>query len=75
MEIVTKFAIGDKVWTIKDCKAKEYSVYAIHINKGGTIYYLDDGKTRSLESVAEEQCFASREELIKHISDDGDKNM
>ena len=75
MEIVTKFAIGDKVWTIKDCKAKEYSVYSIHIYNSGTIYSLEDGKTRSLESVAEEKCFASREELIKHISDDGDENM
>lgn len=75
MGIKTKFTFGDKVWTIKDCKAKEYSVYSIHIYKSGTIYSLDDGKTRSLESVAEEQCFASREELIKHISDDGNENM
>lgn len=63
MEILTKFAIGDNVWTIKDCKAVCFEVGSILYD--GAVYY---GETR-YDAIIETECFDSRESLIKHIVD------
>lgn len=68
MEIITKFAIGSKVWTVRDCKAVCFEVGCI-LYDGGVCY----GETR-FDIIPETQCFATKEELLKHIAD-GNKNM
>ena len=60
MEISTKFAIGDKVWKIHDSKAG-------CILYDGAVYY---GATRYDVTIAT-QCFASKEELLKYVADNG----
>lgn len=69
MEIKTKFAIGDKVWTIKNCKAAEFEVEAITLF-GTVIFYGSD----RYEMIDEAICFATKEELIKYIFDDGNES-
>lgn len=65
MEIITKFSLKDKVWTVRDCKAVCFEVaYILH---DGENYYSE---TR-YDLTPESQCFPSKEELMKHISDDG----
>lgn len=74
MEIKTKFAIGDKVWTIKNCKAVEFEVCSISINKSATLYpatritYCGAYKDGKITTATEPECFASKEELIKYVT-------
>lgn len=81
MEIKTKFSIGDKVWTIKVCKALEFEVCSISISKSTTLYpanritYCGEYKDGKITTAEESECFATREELIKYISDDGNQNL
>lgn len=76
MDIKTKFAIGDKVWTIKDCKAVEFEVCSISINKSATLYpanritYCGEYKDGKITTAEEAECFATKEELLKFIADD-----
>lgn len=65
MEIKTKFAIGDKVWTIKNCKAVEFEVVVITLF-GTVIFYGSD----RYEMIDEAMCFATKEELLKFVADD-----
>lgn len=71
MEIITKFAIGDTVWTIRDCKAAEIEVAAMTIDVNGVWI-------RSKEDYSafhEDNCFPTKEALINHILGDGNESM
>lgn len=72
MEIRTKFNLGNSVWTIRNCKAAEVEIAAMTIDINGVWI-------RSKEDYAafhEDNCFTSKEALIKHISgDDGNESM
>ena len=65
MEIKTKFAIGDEVWTIRKCKAVNFKIETLMYN-GECVYY----GTSTFELTHETQCFATKEELIKQLTDD-----
>lgn len=70
MDITTKFNVGDKLWTIKDCKAYEFEVDRIRIyaNKTNTdVYYYPKCDVMSSESYKEDNCYSSKEELIKAL--------
>lgn len=75
MEIKTKFNLGDKVWTIIGCKADKMEVESIHIYKDQIRYSLKSDKysriTYGEKSAVETECFATRNELLAYISDDG----
>lgn len=64
MEIKTRFALGDKVWKVENSKAVCFEV--CHIAYDGAVYY----GTCSYDTCVETQCFATKEELIKYLSDD-----
>lgn len=75
MEIKTRFDIGDKAWTLSHNRAVEFEVCSISISKSKTLLpvtYItycgthDDGKTIT---AIESDCFVSKEELIKYITD------
>lgn len=66
MEIKTKFAIGDKVWTAHKCRAKQIDVSAIVVDEGGVWYRNREDYVPFHES----ECFASKEDLIEHIAAD-----
>lgn len=74
MEIKTKFTIGDKVWTIRGCKAVEFEICSISITSPKTLLPMihitycgayNDGK---ITTAAEPECFASKEELLKYVT-------
>lgn len=81
MEIKTKFAIGDKVWTIKGCKAVEFEVCSISINTPVTLYpahlitYCGEYKDGNITTATEPECFATKEELLKFVADDGNESL
>lgn len=65
MNIKTKFNIGDKVWTIINFRAVEIEVAAILCSADGIcIRGLDE-----YTWIREENCFYSKELLIKYLSD------
>lgn len=74
MEIQTKYALGDKVWTIRGCKAVEFEVCSISINTPATLYpayritYCGEYKDGNITTAAEPECFATMEELIKYVT-------
>lgn len=70
MEIITKFAIGDTVWTMHDCKAKPLTIRCI-LYDGTHNYY---GENR-FDTIIESQCFATKEELLEYAADDGNESM
>lgn len=66
MEIKTKFAIGDRLWTIHNFKATEIEVVAIVID-------AHEISVRAKEDYAtfpEDNCFITKESLIKHLMGD-----
>lgn len=63
MEIKTKFAIGDKVWTIQNCKATQFKIRFIGVYDGVITYGAD-----RYASIPESECFATKEELLKYIT-------
>lgn len=63
MEIKTKFALGGKVWTIKNCKAVEFEINYIVVSRD-EVRYGDGQYNTSLEC----ECFATKEELIRYIT-------
>lgn len=70
MEIKTKYNVGDKLWTIKDCKAIEFEVGSllINVNKDKKrISYYPKADVFSTENYEEDICFSSKEELIKAL--------
>lgn len=67
MEIKTNFAIGDKVWVIKDMKAAEIEISSIIADVNGiSVRSKDDYR-----SYYQGYCFPTKEALIAYISDDG----
>lgn len=73
MEIITKFAIGDKAWTVRGCKAKEFTVASIHVFESGVVYTAEGIAPQS--SIPESQCFATKVELLEYIAADGNESM
>lgn len=69
MEILTKFALGDKAWTMRDCKATLFEIGCIVYD--GTVRY----GASFYDTIPESQCFFSKEELLKYAMDDGNENM
>lgn len=70
MNITTKFNVGDKLWTIKDCKAYEFEVDRISIyanNLKTDVYYYPKCDNMLSESHNEDNCYSSKEELIKAL--------
>ena len=70
MDITTKFNVGDKLWTIKDCKTYEFEVGLINIyanNLKTDVYYYPKGDIMSSESFKEDNCYPSKEDLIKAL--------
>lgn len=64
MEIKTKFKIGDKVWTIYKFKATEIEVSAMTVDVNGVWIR---GK-QDYTSFHEDNCFATKDELIQYIT-------
>lgn len=62
MNISTKFSLGDKAWRIHESKAVCFEINCIMYD--GAVYY---GESR-FDMTVETQCFASKEELIKHVA-------
>lgn len=79
MVIKTKFNIGDEVWTMIGCKAVKLGIESIHIYKDQIRYALKSNKCSRIpygdKSTAETECFATRDELIAYISDDGNESV
>lgn len=75
MGIKTKFSVGDKVWTIPSytptLKPIRFEIAAIRITSSSLIEY-DSGSEVYHE---EGRCFATKEEMIKYITDNGNENM
>mgnify|MGYP000049129599 FL=1 len=71
MEIKTKYNVGDKLWTVKNCKAYEFEVDRIYVSIGkeekpSVTYYPKDGIISS-DSYTEQNCYKSREDLINGL--------
>lgn len=63
MEIKTKFALGDKVWTVNEVKAVEVEIAAMVVDDKGV--WVRDNTDFTL--YHENNCFPTKEKLIKHI--------
>lgn len=71
MEIKTKFAIGDKVFVLKEGKAREIEIKSVIVTTDEKVYYSGDtASSFILQPVPEELCFATKEELIEYITSD-----
>lgn len=70
MEIKTTYAIGEKVWAIYNHKAKAAKIVAFIISRNCVEYSL---RTSEGEFFTENElfCFATKEELIAYITNDG----
>lgn len=66
MEIKTKFALGDKVWTIHNFKATQIEIAAIEINANGVSVRAKD----EYAAFSENNCFTTKEALVKHLMRD-----
>ena len=64
MEIKTKFKLGARVWTIHNCKATEIEVAAMTVDINGV--WIRD--RHDYTSFHEDNCFATKDELIRHIT-------
>lgn len=67
MEIKTKFNFGDKVWTISQCKAAQFTIGFIGVYDGVIVYGSD-----KYNLIPESECFATKDKLLKYITGDGD---
>ena len=67
MEILPKYKIGDELWTIDRCKARSFVVTTIitTTTSAGTNISYTNGNV--YDSVAENECFASKEDLIAQL--------
>ena len=74
MEIKTRFAPGDRVWAIRDCKAVEVMISSISITSPKTllptvhITYRGTYNGGKIAILDESECFATNEELINYIT-------
>jgi hypothetical protein len=74
MILESKFNIGEKVFTIdrESLKVREFEVYSIAAkvskdDESPEIEYHAKGDSFLCDNIPERLCFASREELMKHI--------
>lgn len=71
MEIQTKFNVGDKIYSIdkRDMKIKKFEIGAIYIACGSEISISYRNKDCSMfeDNYPEENCFYSKEELLRYI--------
>lgn len=59
-----KHNLGDKLWTVKDCKAIEGTVEEIVIKKDSVTYHI----TGDFYAIREEsQVFTSKKQLIEQL--------
>lgn len=81
MQISTNFDIGDRVWTVKECKALEFEVCSISISSRSTpspaihITYCGAYSDGKITAALESECFASKEALLNHIAGNGEQDM
>lgn len=72
MNVTTKFNVGDTVYTIdpETLKIKEFEIGSISTSTDAekTNVYLYPKGSSSYNSIYESKCFASREELIDHVT-------
>lgn len=67
MEILTKYKIGDTLWTIKNCKAISGAVKSVNIFAYAdrtSITYSIEGTS---DMISEELAFLTKEELIEQL--------
>lgn len=74
MEINTKFAIGDKAFVLKGHKAAEIEIKAVFFGGNKVCYSAEEGPL-VFSSYPEEHCFATKDELIEYILNNGNKDM
>lgn len=73
METKIRFAPGDKVWAIRDCKAVEIEIHSISISSPKTlllitwITYCGTYNDDKIANLDESECFTTKEELINYI--------
>ena len=70
MQITTKFNLGDKVWTVKGCKAVQMTITEITVSKESIQYRGDSGYTAYPES----NCFVTKKALVNYLTD-GNQEM
>lgn len=66
MQVITKFNVGDEVFTIKDMHIYSFIINNVNVfcsKSGVKISYGDD----SYSFYEEEDCFKSKEELLNFI--------
>ena len=74
MEITTRFNIGAHVWTLRGLKAVEFRISSISINST-RIIYCGTRHNGDVITAPEDQCFNTKDELLKYITDDGNENL
>lgn len=67
MTIQTRFNLGDKVFVLKDGKVREIEIKSITVDDKG-VWYDDTEAYMIFQPHHEEQCFATKEELIEYIT-------
>lgn len=81
MQINTRFNIEDRVWTIHRLKAVEFEIHSISISSPRTLMpivrtiYCGTSTNGTVVTAPEDECFTSKDELLKHITDNGNQEM
>lgn len=63
MEIRTKFAVGDSVWSILNGRAHGFEIKGIIISKDVNGYTIVNYTDEKYNTYSERQCFLAKEEL------------
>lgn len=66
MDVYLKYDLRDKVWTISQCKAVQFTIGFIGIYDGAVVYGAN-----KYDLIPESECFATKEELLKYVNGDG----
>lgn len=74
MEITTIFNIGAHAWTLHDLKVVEFKISSISISTT-RIFYCGTRHNGDIITAPEDQCFNTKDELLKYITDDGNENL
>lgn len=69
MELKTKFALGDKVFVLKNGKIREIEIKSITFDENG-VWYDDTEAFLVYQPHHERQCFATKDELVAYITSD-----
>lgn len=81
MNITTKFNIGDRIWTLSHLKAVEFEISSLSIASPRIllpiirITYCGTGANDTIITAPEDECFTSKDELLKYITDNGNQDM